>query len=962
MNFTGPELRNIDIIYQDPTLPNELSFSPSSAATTSLTTTESRNAAVGEWTARWPWKRRRRFLVVDASDSSLTLNEVDHVGHCDIQYRQVTRYTKLPGFSAFSWSPVQDSLVALGFVSGDISLIRLGESKESSELIANFRVKQQRKCNSVSLSSQHWLAVALDKTRSDVCLNFYDVNGDISSSAEPVRRLCAAEMVSSVRFFPSSPHELVATTQRSFIRIYDLRDSYAGAGGSTSLQASTRHVNNVSIDPLDEHYFASVGSTADPSFTVWDKRWMTSSAIGGSNSGSVLSVSLAGETTHPTTIRNVRWSGDRRGRLALCTSRGEVRAIDIKEAACSVPRDSEYLPVNPYGGALWQSNRYLTQMRNVRPSSYKNKEGEGESALMSAFDWIGGLAENKTGLQRMIVLHTNREVNVVGVPGANFEAQLTNRDDFVVVSGDHSTITATGHDRSLAKGPGITRPWDSSIASEVRADQEASGYDVQAPDVSQRPSSLLPRERCRQGYLFDCHRNASIVSGDWQLERLWEIVRRLRTQSTNDNMVHGSLDLSYIGVAGLWAEQVGKLTRRSLHGSQTRLADAIVGLAVSMDLPAFVGERTDFPEHRQLCLAICGWQFTTETLEAECQQLIERKLYYQAIVQAVLHDYKHIALNLLRTLIRSRIIPNIGLGALLASDNMNEEQREMCRWMAADTDDPALKALLAFLTTGDWRDVMKTTYLHLGYRVALGLKYLNDTELSGFLQTETARAVRNGDLEGILLTGLGEQAMYLFQTYIVRTGDLQTAVLATAITNPRYVDDVRWEMWKETYFEQMQTWRAFNERTKFTVQHARLAKSAANGRSSSLPSEPPEKARVLLRCNHCQSALSRNRLNRTPSADGQVSSSTRISGPVANTGTVCLTCGRHMSRCAICALWLGTPTLAAGTAEHRNAMARMLVFCLQCEHGYHADHAQEWFEKHGGVCAVPDCSCMCGLV
>ncbi|KAK1026460.1 hypothetical protein LTR48_001087, partial [Friedmanniomyces endolithicus] len=58
MNFTGPELRNIDIIYQDPTLPNELSFSPSSAATTSLTTTESRNAAVGEWTARWPWKRR----------------------------------------------------------------------------------------------------------------------------------------------------------------------------------------------------------------------------------------------------------------------------------------------------------------------------------------------------------------------------------------------------------------------------------------------------------------------------------------------------------------------------------------------------------------------------------------------------------------------------------------------------------------------------------------------------------------------------------------------------------------------------------------------------------------------------------------------------------------------------------------------------------------------------------------
>ncbi len=182
------------------------------------------SALAMEAAVRWSSTRdRRRFLVVDASDSSLTLNEVDHVGHCNIQYRQITRYTKLPGFSAFSWSPVQDSLVVLGLVSGDASLIRLGESKETSEIIATFRVKQQRKCNSVSLSSQHWLAVALDKTRSDVCLNIYDVSGDISSSVEPVRRLCAAELVSSVRFFPRSPHELVATTQRSFIRIYDLR-------------------------------------------------------------------------------------------------------------------------------------------------------------------------------------------------------------------------------------------------------------------------------------------------------------------------------------------------------------------------------------------------------------------------------------------------------------------------------------------------------------------------------------------------------------------------------------------------------------------------------------------------------------------------------------------------------------------------------------------------------------------
>ncbi|KAI7110664.1 hypothetical protein KC316_g19998, partial [Hortaea werneckii] len=136
---------------------------------------------------------------------------------------------------------------------------------------------------------------------------------------------------------------------------------------------------------------------------------------------------------------------------------------------------------------------------------------------------------------------------------------------------------------------------------------------------------------------------------------------------------------------------------------------------------------------------------------------------------------------------------------------------------------------------------MKTHYLHLGYRVALGLKYLNDTELSGFMQTETARAIRNGDLEGILLTGLGERSLELFQTYLTRSADLQTVVLATAFTNPRYVDDAP----------------------------------------------------------------------------------TKIQGALAaNSGTVCLRCGRHMPRCALCNLWLGTPITSPSLSSASSSTAR----------------------------------------
>ena len=95
--------------------------------------------------------------------------------------------------------------------------------------------------------------------------------------------------------------------------------------------------------------------------------------------------------------------------------------------------------------------------------------------------------------------------------------------------------------------------------------------------------------------------------------------------------------------------------------------------------------------------------------------------------------------------------------------------------------------------------------------------------------------------------------MDLLQTYIMRTNDLQSAVLAAGFTNPLYVDDVRWEMWREVYFEQMQSWRAFNERTKFTTHHNRLARTREG--SSKIAKIP---AQVALKCAHCLGSLAKH--------------------------------------------------------------------------------------------------------
>ena len=750
-----------------------------------------------------------------------------------------------------------------------------------------------------------------------------------------------------------------------------LADGYFAS--NSSAQVATKNVNNIAIDPLDENYFASAGSTGDPSVTVWDKRWISQNGSGNGGGGAVFDFQPAVDNTAATTIWSLRYSGQQRGRLAMCSSRGELKVVDMVEGRSSLLHASEYLPVNIYGGQPWTHNRYVSQTRSIERPFDSNPEADTNTKLI-AFDWIS--ADPQAVEQDVLALRPDRKIDILRVPRTIPQASVTARHDMCLAFDELSIL-----EPKTPKEPNTAQPYKQQQDAEDfgpldyqgeavhnDTDDEKLACKADSPQLaSMLATSTLQRERCRRGYLWNCARNMEIVSGNWQLERLWEIVNRFRQQAARDAMIseRQDLDLAYIGIAAICAEKIGTNQNRKLSFKSGKMEHAVVDLAASRGLPPYEGIRTQIPEIRQLCLEMCGWRFSKDALSEECRELADRGLHYQAVVQAVLHEYKHIALNLLRSLIRTKTVPNIGLGALLASDKINDEQREMCMWMAADTDDPALKALLAYLTTGDWRDVMKTNYLHLGYRVALGLKYLNDTELYGFIQTETARAVKNGDLEGILLTGLGEQSMDLLQTYVTKTNDLQTAVLATAYTNPRYIDDVRWEMWKETYFMQMQSWRAFTERSQFMVQHSQMAKSK-DGRSLS----DPAASQVTLRCNHCQLSLAKYSNNTKKRAGGEQKSATSLpasaKGSVAvsaSAGIVCPKCGRHMPRCGICKLWLGTPDPnrrggAKELSKLDEVMAKFLTFCVSCEHGFHADHAKKWFQKHD-ICPVPDCRCLC---
>ncbi|KEQ75424.1 WD40 repeat-like protein [Aureobasidium namibiae CBS 147.97] len=900
-----------------------------------------------------------RFLLADVAGNALTLYESQSLNRHDFQYKPIARREKVNNFTAFDWSRTDDSLVALGLSSGNAELHRFDHSA-SSDPVALFNIKTQRRCNTIAFNTQNLLAVGLDRVRHDNCLTVYDIE-----SNEAYSRLCVSEAVTSLRFFPNHPQQMLAAVSRQTIRLYDLRDSSTTTAGLGNC-GITKLVNNIAIDPLDENYFASGGSTGDPSVTVWDKRYLSRSnnatAADATNNGAVLDLRPATDNSQTTSVWSIRYSGQKRGRFCVLSSAGEVKLYDT--AQHKVHSKLRSASVNYYGGNPWTHPHYVSRTHSLREPETGTRKDRTSNRVV-AFDWI---SMDDQGRQAILALHPNRYVDLIYTPSPS-HVDINGRGDLSVCNKALSIYEPKDHHASSLNG--------SSKAVAVRTEEWLDGNMSKAPSMlrNERVVDLLAlsnvsRRRCQEGYLFDPRRNTEIVAEDSALIKLWGTIKRFEDLAHDGGMASDTLDMSYLGVSNVWEGKLGNGPNRvtTAHNElPERFEDVVRDILERHGLPEFVGARTEKPDQRQLCLALCGWQFSHEHTKERCDYLVKKQRYYEAVATAMFRGRRSIALEILRDLIRERTIENIGLGALIASDSLNEEQREMCGWMEEDATDPYLRCLLIYLASDDWLNVVNKldADIKLSDRLGIAIKHLGDSQISTFISQTSTSLISAGNVEGVLLTGLAEKSMELFQSYIRRSSDLQTAVLATSFTNPLYVDDPRWEMWKETYFLQMQSWRAFIERTKFSMQHTRRAMT----RKGKKLIEPPPR-QLALRCAHCQHSLAKEEHtththgSSTPANKGAAQPS-RIAGPAASAGTVCPRCGRHLPRCCLCMQWLGTPEpmrakeVQSGEKE-TDVLSKFITFCASCTHGFHAHHARTWFARHA-MCPVPDCRCLCGL-
>ncbi|KAF4551066.1 Hypothetical protein D9617_14g075220 [Elsinoe fawcettii] len=893
---------------------------------------------------RWapsPLENAHRYLIVDVAGNSITLNEsrADNTG--GLQSERIARYDKVPNFTAFDWSKADTSLLALGLSSGESSLVKIDSEQRSIQPILTLPRGTQRKCNSITFNPDKLLAVGLDRVRNDHCLNIYDVHG----GKEPYSKLCIGEAVSSVRFFPSRPQEIVAAVARQTLRLYDLRDPSFGTG-STGSSVYTRQVNNIAIDPLDDNYFASGGSTGDPTISIWDRRWLAKSNLAsadGAGSPSVLDLRPATDNSQTSTVWSIRFSGLKRGRFAVMASTGAVRLFDLSTHSMTV-RPRVPPSANYYGGNAWNGPQYISRTHDLQYPYYDKLHGHDESTRFIAFDWI---TEGPAEGQSLMALRLTREVNLLHAPNPQF-VEVTARDEMALAQDGLRVIaprleyqqTADDALEVRKRMDSRIRPARQSISGQRgRGSLDMRPLNAQTLETLQEPNLTLQRtqswiqggpphmvspvlkthefpdalalinvhkRRCMEGYRLDCARNRQIVKDDPELERMWAVINRFESLAASGGMTSETMDLSFFGVSGIWRGSLGDSKNRMLLGKtfSSSAFDEGVEYIVKLHGMALL-DNLDSATYwrRMLGLELCGWCFSPQAVESKCGTLLEQRSFYRAVALAVYQGHPELALNMLRNLTRRNLIQDTGVGALLAAGELNDQQKEMCGWMEEDATDPYLKSILRYVGTKDWYSVAEMPSLILSDRVSIALRYLDNDSLTDFLNKATESCTAQGHLPGVLLTGLTETAMSLFQTYLARSSDIQTCVLATAFTNPLYVSDIRWSLWKETYFDLLQSWRLFIERTKFSVEHA---KRSVRRDGTKLVTAAPRQ--ISLRCVHCNGSLARpaddTRQKAKMSFDSPVSGSKANSGVVAQkvadaSGTACPRCGRHLPRCAV---------------------------------------------------------------
>lgn len=347
-------------------------------------------------------------------------------------------------------------------------------------------------------------------------------------------------------------------------------------------------------------------------------------------------------------------------------------------------------------------------------------------------------------------------------------------------------------------------------------------------------------------------------------------------------------------------------------------------------------------DDRNNALLLCSWPIErdTDSLSTIISSLERAGAYTRAAALAVFNLNVPLAIEILGRAPASFNSAMVILALSGFSDDPNSVWKRFCTTSIHSLTDPYLKAMFGFLAgDNNYHTVLYESDITVDDKVALACVYLADNKLKEYMSRLAKDLCKQGNLDGLLLTGNSPEGLKLLEKYNNNTGDIQSTTLIAVRAFHNEINSVAVLNWILNYRNLLNTWKLWFQRCDFDIMVAKYKKD-----------KPPPQ--IYVSCNYCGKNISAHMRNlRT-----QQYSRLNVAG-TSNKLTACPHCRKPLPRCTVCLMNMGEPVDDEDSDKPRS-FDSWFAWCQYCRHGGHAKHITNWFAEHV-ECPQVGCTCRC---
>ncbi|CAG4982501.1 unnamed protein product [Colias eurytheme] len=806
-----------------------------------------------------------------------------------------------------------DPILALGHANGKILLTSLKQAYDPLGLVGReFSARYPRACNTLAWSHMdpHLLAVGMDKHRADSCILLWDM------------QTCGTEEFNGESSSPPS-----GESSRPVVELCTGEAAHAVAwcGFAPRTLMASMNLKHIKIFDLREPGGKAAGTAATRQcLGVCAEAQGYQLASRGDSAVCVWDArALAAPLLtlpQPRPLRKIQWCPTRRNLLL------------------SLQRDSNTLRLHD----IQQANDYKSQ-----------QSFESASSASSALEESEGGAGGGAGGGRSAV---ERDVAPAAHPLLAFACHPEHRARLIA-------LTATGSMVEYRISERVTVSWGASGALAWAGGGALRALRPKTRNQGTDLSDIMKRRATTDyGLKADLWQNAELAE-DEALSGLWHFLA-LSKSLVEDGCIRNSP----------WKHPGVRTVLRGAGGGAEYRSEAVPSLLADMPSRKLLVYRS---AERTRALQLCGWGWGWDNAAAGVERAEAEGTPCRAAALAAFHLRARAALDVLARAREPRL--RVAALALLAAPAPPDERLARAALAAAAPalPDAYLRALLHFLAAAaapapDFAPVLAETGMRLEDRVAFACVYLSDARLHDYVLAAADQLLQQGDLAGILLTGISPEGVSLVQRWVERSGDVQSAaLLAARCCPPDLLRDPNVTNWLDSYRSLLDSWQLWWARCALdTWVYAALGEGGGAGAGAG--GSGPDARRVGVACTYCGKSVAAAASARPRPAFA------RLPPPAAKMKQTssCPNCRKPLPRCGVCSLHLGTSAVGGAGAGGAGAaaggggagggagavggahFAGWFSWCVACRHGGHAAHLLDWFSNHT-ECPVSSCSCRC---